>query len=385
MNGPGMRDIQAAQGSHIITVSRAAFARPDTDFLCFGESDVPAPAVAHAALAASMAAGQTRYSDVRGLPALRQGLAEHLSAQHARPIAEDRVQVTGSGMAAVHVAMSALLAPGDRLVHLTPAWPNSINAARMRGAEVESFPLTPTQAGGFRLDLDRLAERLAGARALWVNSPSNPTGWTADAVEMQAILALCRAHGTWLIADEVYNRLVFDGPRAASVLDICAPEDRVLVVGSFSKAWAMTGFRVGWLVVPQGKRDGFSELVEITHSGVATFVQAAALAALADEAFVADFRAYCAAGRALTTEALSGLDGVRFAAPPGAFYAFFGVDGLTDSLGFALRLVHEHGVALAPGCAFGAGGEGHLRLCFAQSPALLTRALARLRSGLAAR
>ncbi len=376
-------DIASAGGSHIITVSRAAFARPDTDFLCFGESDVAAPAVAHAALTASMAAGETRYSDVRGTPALRAALAAHLSLRHRLPVAEGRVQVTGSGMAAVHVAMSALLRSGDRIVHITPAWPNSLNAARMRGAEVEEFALSPAEEGGFRLDFDRLAKRLVGARALWVNSPSNPTGWTADAAELQAIVTLCRTTGTWLIADEVYNRLVYDGSaQAASALDVCSPSDRLLVVGSFSKAWAMTGFRIGWLIVPEATRDSFSELVEITHSGVASFVQAAALAALADTDFVERFRIYCAAGRSLTTEALAGLDGVRFSAPAGAFYAFFSVDDLQDSLSFALRLVHEHGVALAPGCAFGAAGEGHLRLCFAQSPDVLTRALERLRSAL---
>ena len=375
-------DLASAAGSHIITVSRAAFARPDTDFLCFGESDVAAPKVAHDALAAAMAAGQTRYSDVRGLPALRHALADHLSAHHAQPVDEGRVQVTGSGMAAVHVAMSAVLRPGDRLVHLTPAWPNSMNAGRMRSAEVESFALDATPDGGFRLDVDRLAARLRGARAMWVNSPSNPTGWTASAEELRAVLDVCRATGTWLIADEVYNRLVYDGPRAASILDICTPQDRVLVVGSFSKAWAMTGFRIGWLVVPAETRDGFSELVEITHSGVAAFVQAAALAALADDAFVDDFRAYCARGRQMTADALGGLARVRWVAPPGAFYAFIGVDGLQDSLAFALRLVHEHGVAVAPGCAFGAGGEGHLRLCFAQSAVVLERALGRFGLGL---
>jgi aspartate/methionine/tyrosine aminotransferase len=382
-NGAAM-DIASARGSHIITVSRAAFARPDTDFLCFGESDVAAPEVAHEALRAAMEAGQTRYSDVRGLPALRQALADHLSAQHLRPVEERRIQVTGSGMAAVHVAMAALLRPGDRLVHLTPAWPNSANAARMRAAELEEFPLDRTPEGAFKLDLGRLGSRLVGARALWVNSPSNPTGWTATAAEMRAVLEMCRATGTWLIADEVYNRLVYDGAdNAASILDVADPDDRVLVVGSFSKAWAMTGFRIGWLVVPEGTRDSFAELVEITHSGVAAFVQAAALAALGQNMFVRDFRRYCAAGRDLTSSALAGLNRVRFAAPPGAFYAFIGIDGLTDSLGFALRLVHEHGVAVAPGSAFGAGGEGNLRLCFAQSPTLLTRALGRLHDALA--
>jgi aspartate/methionine/tyrosine aminotransferase len=376
-------DIATTPGSKIITVSRAAFARPDTDFLCFGESDVAAPVVAHEAVKAALAAGKTRYADVRGAPALREAIAAYLSARHG-VVAEGRVQVTGSGMAAVNVAMAALIRPGDRLVHVTPAWPNSGNAARLRHAVVEEFPLTDLPEGGFRLDMGRLAERLVGARALFVNSPSNPTGWTASAEEMREILRLCRAAGVWLISDEVYNRLVYDAEQGASVLDFAAPDDRVLVICSFSKAWAMTGFRIGWLVVPEGTRDAITELVEMTHSGVAEFVQAAALAALADEAFVQDFRAYCRAGREMTTQALAGLNRVRFAAPPGAFYAFLGIDGLADSLAFAMRLVEDFGVAVAPGVAFGAGGEGHLRLCFAQSPVRLTRALSRLHDALQA-
>lgn len=372
-------DIASFPGSKIVTVSYAARARPGTDFLCFGESDHPSPEAAHRAAKAALDAGDTLYPDIRGLPALRAALAGWLGT------AEERVQITGSGMAAVNIAMAALLRPGDRLVHVTPAWPNSANAARMRGAEVEEFPLTPTPAGGFALDLDRLAARLPGARALFVNSPSNPTGWTATADDLAALLALCRAQGVWLIADEVYGSLVYDGAaRAPSVLGLAAPEDRVLVVGSFSKTWAMTGWRIGWLVVPAGTRPQFSELTEITHSGVAPFTQAAALAALGDAGFPSAFRAYCARGRAQTEAALRGLNRVRYASPPGAFYAFLHVDGLTDSLGLALHLVEAHGVAVAPGSAFGAGGEGHLRLCFAQSEQKLERALARLARGLAA-
>ena len=150
---------------------------------------------------------------------------------------------------------------------------------------------------------------------------------------------------------------------------------------SFSKTWAMTGWRLGWMVLPDGARDAVAEIVEVTHSGVAPFIQAAGAAALADEAFVREFRAHCARGRALVSEGLAGLDGVRFASPDGAFYAFIGVDGVRDSLALALRLVHEHGVAVAPGAAFGPAGEGALRLCFAQSPERLSRALDRLRDG----
>lgn len=370
-----MTGITTFEGSKILAVAKLAFATPDVDFLCFGESDHPSPESAHAAITAALARGETRYPDVRGLPALREALAAYLG------VSESRVQVTGSGMAAVAIAMAALIRPGDRLLHITPAWPNSGNAARTRGATVEEFPLTPHE-GGFRLDLERLATRLAGARALFLNSPSNPTGWTASAAELRAILGLCRAAGAWLIADEVYGALTYDGAAAPSVLALAEPADRVMVIGSFSKTWAMTGWRIGWLVVPEGARDAITEFTEITHSGVAPFVQAGAIAALADTDFAARFREYCAAGRALTAGALSGLNSISYASPPGAFYAFLRVEGLADSVSFAMRLVAEHRVAVAPGAAFGAGGEGYLRLCFAQSPARLERALGRLATAL---
>ncbi len=378
-------DLAALAPSRIVTVARAAFARPDTEFLCFGESDRPAPPGAAEALQAALARGDARYPDVRGVPALRQALADHLSALHARPVEEGRIQVTASGMTAVNVALAAIVRAGDRVVLHTPAWPNPGNATRLRGAAVDALPLDTHRDGGFRLDLGRLAAKLPGARALILNSPNNPTGWTATLRELRSILELCRQHGVWLVSDEVYSRIVYDGAAAApSALDIAEPDDRVMVVNSFSKAWAMTGWRLGWLVLPRGARDQVAEVVEVTQSGTAPFAQAGALAALADAPFVDRFRAHCAEGRRLVVEGLAGLNGVRLAAPEGAFYAFIGVDGLHDSLALALRLVHEHGVAVAPGSAFGEGGEGYLRLCFAQAPARIERAMQRLREGLQA-
>ena len=199
---------------------------------------------------------------------------------------------------------------------------------------------------------------------------------------------MCRRHGVWLISDEVYSRLIYapltgDGRRAApSLLDIATPDDRVIVCNSFSKTWAMTGWRLGWMVLPEGARDAVAEVVEVTHSGSPPFAQAGGVAAIADDGFVDRFRDHCAEGRAIALEGLAGLNGIRLAPPDGAFYAFIGVDGLTDSLDFALRLVHDHGVALAPGIAFGPGGEGYLRLCFAQARPRLERAMERLRTGL---
>jgi aspartate/methionine/tyrosine aminotransferase len=379
-------DLAALHPSRIIAVARAASARADTEFLCFGESDQRFPPAAAAALQAALEGGDALYPDVRGVPKLRHALADYLTRLHAKPVAEERIQVTGSGMTAVNVALSATVRAGDRVVLHTPAWPNPANAARLRGATLDVLPLDALPDGRFRLDLDRLAAKLEGARAFVLNSPNNPTGWTATLEELSTILELCRAKGVWLISDEVYSRLVYDRVEAApSLLDVVEPDDRVIVCNSFSKAWAMTGWRLGWMVLPEGARDAVAEVVEVTQSGSPPFSQAGALAALADEEFVERFREHCRVGRDLATEGLAGLNGIRFAAPDGAFYAFIGVDGLVDSLDFALRLVHEHGVALAPGSAFGEGGEGYLRLCFAQARPRMERAMQRLRAGLQAR
>jgi len=376
-------DIVSIPGSRILDIARIAFATPDTDFLCFGESDQPTPASAHAAAIRALDAGATRYPDVRGLPELRAAIADYLTGLHAQPVAEERIQVTASGMTAVAVALAATVRAGDRVVLHSPAWPNVGNAARLRGAQVDELALTALPDGRFHLDLDRLDASLDGARAFILNSPNNPTGWTATRDELAAILDIARRRRVWLIADEVYSRLVYDGAvAAASVLDVARPDDRVLVCNSFSKTWVMTGWRLGWLVVPEGTRDAITELVEVTHSGVAPFIQHAGLAAVHDTEAVERFRAHCARGRALTGAALSDLNGIRYAAPDGAFYAFVGVEGLSDSLALTKRLVVDHHVAVAPGIAFGTVGEGYLRICFAQSAERIERALGRLRDGL---
>ena len=376
-------DITQLPGSRILDIARIAFATPDVDFLCFGEFDQPSPAGAHAAAIAALDAGATRYPDVRGMPELRFALADYLTALHAKPVAEERIQVTASGMAAVSTALAATVRAGDRVVLHSPAWPNVGNAARLRGAQVDELPLTALPEGGFRLDLDRLDAMLDGARAFILNSPNNPTGWTATLDELATILEIARRRRVWLISDEVYSRLVYDGLAAApSLLDVAEPDDRVIVCNSFSKTWVMTGWRLGWLVVPEGARDAVTELVEVMHSGVAPFIQHAGLAAVHDTDVVERFRAHCATGRALTGDALAGVNGVRYAQPDGAFYAFVGVEGLTDSLTLAKRLVTEQGVAVAPGIAFGEAGEGYLRICFAQSADRIDRAMGRLREGL---
>jgi aspartate/methionine/tyrosine aminotransferase len=378
-------DIITVPSSRIVEIARLAFATPDVDLLCFGESDQPSPNGARDAAIASLEAGETRYPDVRGLPALREALADYLSLLHEKTVQETRIQVTASGMAAISVALAATVQAGQQVVMHSPAWPNVANAVHLRGATVRDLKLVEDPDGRFRLDLDRLDQMLAGARAFILNSPNNPTGWTATREELAAILDMTRRHGVWLIADEVYSRLVYDDRLAApSMLDLAEPDDRVIVCNSFSKTWIMTGWRLGWLVVPEGTRDRFTDLVEVAHSGVAPFIQQAGLAAIEDMDAVTAFRGHCARGRALVAAALRGVNGVRYQAPAGAFYAFVGVEGLRDSLDLARKLVTKHGVAVAPGSAFGDAGEGSLRICFAQSAMRIERAMERLSDGLRA-
>ncbi len=376
-------DIISIPRSKIGDIGRLAYEHPDVANLAFGESDFPPPERARAALIDAVSALDTRYVDSRGRLSLRQDIARYLSRLHRFPVEEDRILVMASGMAAISVAFASVLRAGDRVVIHEPEWPNLAAAALARGASVTRVALDVDGAGGFRLNLEKLEAVLSNARVFCLNSPNNPTGWMATAEEIAAILDLCRRHRVWLISDEVYSRLTYDGAEAApSLLDVASPRDRVMIANSVSKTWAMTGFRVGWLVVPEGTRDTIGELTEATHSSVAPFSQEAARAALADKKFVNDFRSFCATGRAVTSAALTDLGRVKYRLPMGGFYLFIQVEGIQDSLELARYLAVKHKIAVAPGIAFGAAGEGYLRLCFAQRESMLTVAMDRLRTGL---
>lgn len=378
-----MLDIVSVPGSQIIQVARTSAMHRNVAFLCFGESDVSSPACARTALKRALDEGDTRYPDVRGLPELREAIASYLTDLHVRAVSEGQIQVVASGMAAISVALAVTTRPGDRVLVHSPVWPNIPNAARLRQAEVTQIELRGDKSGKFALDMNELSSILPGHRAFILNSPNNPTGWTATREELEDILALCRRHGVWLISDEVYSRLIYSSARAApSLLDIISDDDRVVVCNSFSKTWAMTGWRVGWLVLPKGLRDPVSNVVEVIHSGVAPFSQRGALAAIADHGFVREFVDHCTTGRSLTAESLSGLDRVTYSVPDGSFFAFIRVDGIQNSLELALRLVEKHGVAVAPGSAFGPAGEGYIRICFGLERERLGRALSRLRTAL---
>jgi aspartate/methionine/tyrosine aminotransferase len=381
-----MRQVIAdLSASRIREVANAGLGREDVLAFWFGESDEVTPAGVRAAAQASIEAGETFYAHNLGLPALREALAAYISSLH-RPLGADRVAVTSSGVSALMLAQQALVDAGDEVVAVVPVWPNLTAQPAILGARVRRVSLHPRH-GAWTLDLDELLAAITPAtRVLIVNAPNNPTGWTLQRAEIEAILAHCRRTGTWIVSDEVYERLYFDDGAVAapSFLDVAEPEDRLLVVHSFSKSFLMTGWRLGSLVAPVPMIEQLGKLIEFNTSCAPVFVQRAGLAALAAAPqSVPALQAHLRCCRDTLVGALQGLPRVEVALPAGAMYAFLRVEGESDSLAFAKRLVHDQGLGLAPGVAFGDEGQGWLRWCFAsQHPQRLLQGVERLERAL---
>jgi aspartate aminotransferase len=378
---PVRQTIEALPASRIAEISALGMGDPDVVALWYGEGDLPTPDFIAEAANQAMRRGETFYTYKAGLPELRHTIADYLTGLYARPIAMERVAVTSAGINALMLMAQILIDPGDNLVIVAPIWPNIAAVVSIMGGEPRLVSLDPTPSGGWRLDLDKLMAACdAHTKGIFVNSPANPTGWMASAEEIAALTAFARARGLWIVADEVYNRIVYGNRVAPSFLEAAEPEDRLIVVNSFSKSWAMTGWRLGWIVVPSDLMPTIEKLVEFNTSGSPTFLQQAAITAIREgEPFVRHFVARCRDARAAAITALQSSQRVEVAAPEGAFYAFFRVAGVTDSTAFAKQLLAKTKVGLAPGSAFGPMGEGYLRLCFARAPEIVAAAVERMR------
>jgi aspartate/methionine/tyrosine aminotransferase len=379
------RAIAGLPASRIREVANAGLGRSDVLAFWFGESDEVTPSLARDAAIASLQAGETFYSHNLGLPALREALSAYTSGLH-RPVDVERIAVTSSGVSALMIAAQLILEPGDEVVAVVPVWPNVTAQPVILGAQVKRVSLT-VRDGAWVLDLQALLEAITpSTRAVILNAPNNPTGWTLTTDEQRAILDRCRQTGTWIVADEVYERLYFEpGHRAApSFFDISEPADRLIVAHSFSKSFLMTGWRLGWLVLPAGLSGEVAKLIEFNTSCAPVFVQKGGLAALSEAGeSVPGLVSRLRVCRDTLVPRLAALPGVTVALPRGGMYAFFRVDGENDSQGFAKRLVERHGLGLAPGSAFGDEAEGWLRWCFAaRDPSRLVHGVARLADAL---
>jgi len=401
--------VRALGASKIRELVNAGFGRKDVLPFWVGEPDEPTPEFIRKAGIASIEAGELFYSHNLGLHRLREALAAYVTRLH-RPTAAAEIAVTSAGVNALMLVSQLLLDPGDRVVEVVPLWPNLQEIPRILGATVSTVALEFSPQG-WRLDLERLLGELKpGTKALYLNSPNNPTGWTISRQAQRAILEHCRRHGIWIFADDAYERLYYGEPGgksaggaergtdaasepgrhaagvpnvAPSFLDLADPGERVISTNTFSKSWLMTGWRLGWAVVPAALEADLGKLIEYNTSCAPVFVQRAGLAAVTQgEPVIAHTLARFRKARDFLVGELQTIPGVEVALPSGTMYAFFRVQGMTDSLAFCKQLVAEHGLGLAPGAAFGPQGEGYVRWCFAAGEDKLAEGVARLRKAL---
>lgn len=369
----------SAPESGIVEVKKYAHSRENLLPLWVGEGDLPTPSFIAQAASDALLSGETFYTWQRGIPELRDALSRYYQRHFSAELSADHFYVTGSGMQAIVLAVQALTSPGDELVYLTPTWPNIVAAIGVAGAKAVPVGIDFTN-GKWDIDVAKLERAITPkTKALFINTPSNPTGWTATLDDLRDMLALARRHGLWIIADEIYALYHYAGGRAPSFLDIMEDGDRIIFANSFSKNWSMTGWRVGWLVAPPELGQVIENLVQYSTSGVSQFMQRGAVAALDHgDDFIRQNFDRAARSRDILCDALIATNRVETLKPDGALYAFLKIDGVTDSRLAAFDIVDKVGVGLAPGTAFGAGGELFLRACFLRNPAQIEDAADRL-------
>jgi aspartate aminotransferase len=383
LSGPIAHDLGE---TGIAEVAMSVFGDPDVVPLWFGEGDLVTPDFVRNAAAKGLQAGETFYTWQRGTPELRAALSAYTERLYGIKCPVDRISVTTGGMQAILLSCQLLLDPGDNIVIVSPIWPNITSAARLVRGEPKYVALDRQRDGSFKLDVQKVFDAVDGrTRAIFVNSPGNPTGWTMTSDEQRAILDFAKKRGIWVMADEVYARLIYTRPVAPSFLEQAGPDDPLIVLNSFSKPWAMTGWRIGWLTHPAALGDQIAKLVQINTSGVPAFLQRGAVAALEKgDAFIAEMVERCRAGRELVFQRLSAQPRVTIARPEAAFYNFFSIDGVSDTMSFCKTLAKQYKVGLAPGEAFAAGGQGNIRLCFASGAEVLSRGLDRIEAAIKA-
>ncbi|HEY9568086.1 MAG TPA: pyridoxal phosphate-dependent aminotransferase, partial [Thalassobaculum sp.] len=330
------RDVAELEETGIALVAQHGWGKPGLVPMWFGEGDQSTPGFICDAAAEALRRGETFYTDQRGILPVREALVAYTQRTFGVGVSTDEVSLVTAGMSALYLTMNMLIEPGDEVIAIGPVWPNIYSTVEIHGGVVRHASVELVD-GEWRLDLDRLfALASERTKAIFVNSPGNPTGWIMEADEQRALMDFARSRGIWVIADEVYHQLVFDREVAPSFLQLANRDDRLIVVNSFSKSWQMTGWRLGWLTHPADLAPTIAKLVQITTSGVPQFLQRAAVTAIEDgDHVIRDLRARCKAGRDLVFDRLESWPRLRLARPKAAFYAFFAVDGVTDSVAYA--------------------------------------------------
>ncbi len=365
-------------------ISRLGRGRDGLIPLWFGESDLVTPDFIRDAAKQALDAGQTFYSDSRGVLPLRQSIHDWMQRHTGAHIAIDRISVPGSAMLSIMLALQCLVRTGDEVIVISPMWPNIFQAIELVGGVPRFVRLRQAHDGPWQLDMDELLAAIGPrTKVVFLASPSNPTGWIMSEAEQRTLLVACRERGVGIIADEVYGPIVFTGTHAPSFATLASDEDALFIVNSFSKAWAMTGWRIGWLIHPRQHAEALAAMSVSVNTGATSFVQAGAIAALEKgDAFLHTMRDHCLANRTQLGEFVGRHPRLSWAEPPGGFYGFVAVQGVTDSMAFAEFLLEKANVGVAPGMAFGPqddrDNDRHVRICLAYDPVRFAEALGRI-------
>lgn len=354
-------------------------AKPDCISLAQGESDAPTPDFIRNAAATALDHGRTFYGQILGHPELRQEISNYYSRIFNLTIPTNRIFVTSSGTSAVHMALQSILDEDDEVVAITPIWKNLIGIIEMAGAKLNEVTMSEN-GNGWELDLDKLfAAVTSKTKAILLVTPTNPTGWVMQHDQMRAILDFARERDIWIVSDEIYSRSIYGVKRAPSFLDIADPEDKLYIINSFSKNWAMTGWRLGWITGPADSEAKIYDIALYEYMGPPDFTQFGGIAALRHgEPFIEQQLASWESNIEIMMESFARTGKINMVRPTATFYAFFKIEGATNSLEVARRMIDDVGLSLAPGASFGSDCGDYMRMCFGVSVDKLTNALDRL-------
>ena len=363
-------------------ITKIAFKRlndPKVIPLWFGEGDLATPEYIRQAAKDALDRHDTYYGHTRGKSELRKAISQYLYNLYNVSIDDARITIPGSAMLSVTMACQMTLDANSHAIVITPHWPNIDRAISVTGASFDYLRLTPKD-GKWSLALEAVKKIIhPNTKALYINSPSNPTGWVMTRYQQKELLEICRARNITIIADEVYHRTIYDANVAPSFLEVARPTDSVIVINSFSKTYAMTGWRIGWMVTPEGLEEQMATISECFNTSAPSFIQSAAITALEKgEETISSLKKRYHLGRGIVMQVLGNHPLIELSSPQGAFYAFPRIKGLRSSLEFTESLLETENVGVAPGYTFGPKNDDYFRLCFAQSPERLKKALERI-------
>ena len=374
--------IEELESSPIRNIANSAIDNKDVIPLWFGETDIVTPKFISDSMKVALDEGHTFYTTNHGVPELVESISQYSSHLHNKIILKNRIMITAAGMNALMIAAEAVVNPNDKIICVTPVWPNFMRCVQIMGGQIIEIPLLLSeQENKWQLNLEEIEKNISDVKGIYINSPNNPTGWMMEKKEQEKILEICRKNKKWIIADEVYERVVYDRKVAPSFLDIASEKDLLIVVNSFSKSWAMTGWRLGWITIPENTLNLFEKLNEFNIASPAAPVQHAGITAIKEgENFILNMMSKLSNARNIAINNLNSFSLVELPYPNAAFYAFFRVKGVKDSELFCKETLKQTGVGLAPGTAFGKDTNNWLRICYAKSPDLLEEAFLKLKA-----